>query len=390
MRRIPLLHIMCKAVLLMKKIIEVKSCRDIKRFINFPLELYKDSPYYVPMLYGDEKKIFKKNYVYNNTCKTIFFLCVDENDKVLGRIEGIIQIAANKKWKQNRVRFTRFDAINDQEVANLLFEAVRNWALPQGINEMVGPLGYSDLEREGLLIEGFDKIQTYEEQYNYEYYKHLIDNYGFKKDVDWIEYKITPPSQIDPRLIKASEMVKSRYGLSVYQPKTVCGFIKEYKEQFFEIIDTTYSKIYGTVPFTKEMMNASISSFILILRPQDIAVVLDKDKKVVGFVLVFPSISEIVTKYKGKIGLRFLIDFFKNKKHPKIIDLGLIGVLEQNSSQGVATLLITEMQKGIIGKNIEHLETNLMLENNHKILGLMSNFDTEVTKKRRCYVKNID
>ena len=374
----------------MRKIIEVKSSRDRNRFIKFPLELYKDNEYYVPMLIGDEKKIFKDDYVYNTTCDTVFFLCVDESDKVLGRIEGIVQKAANEKWHQKRVRFTRFDMINDQEVANMLLDAVANWGKARGMKELVGPLGYSDLEREGLLIEGFDKIQTYEEQYNFDYYQTLISNYGLEKEVDWLEYKLTPPKKVDSRLAILTENIVERYELTIYQPTSIRKFIRDYKEQFFEIIDTTYNKIYGTVPFTKGMMDSSISNFILLLRPQDIVIIKTKEEKVVGFVLVFPSISRIVTKYKGRIGLRFLIEFFKNKKHPEIIDLGLIGVLPEYSTKGVATALVSTMEKQIVANNVKHLETNLMLEENHNILNLMANFDREFTKKRRCYLKTID
>ena len=361
---------------------EVKSRKDIKQFINFPLELYKDCPLYVPMLLMDERKIFKKNYVYNNTCKTVFYLAINENNKVVGRIEGIIQIAANEKWKQQRVRFTRIDFINDQEVANLLLDAVAAWGKSFGMTELVGPLGYSDLEREGLLVEGFDKIQTYEEQYNFEYYQDRLENYGLKKEVDWLE--------VDQRLLKISKLTQKNHGISLYNADKVSTFIKKYKKEFFEIIDTTYNKIYGTVPFTKEMMDASISNFKLILRPQDLTVVLDKDKKVIGFGLMFPSISKIVAKYKGKIGLRFLIDFFKNKKNPEIIDLGLIGVLEEYRASGVAAVLMEALFTYMTSQaQIKHLETNLMLETNENILGLTSAFEREFTKRRRCYVKDI-
>lgn len=335
------------------------------------------------------RKRFLKKIIYNVTCDVVFYLCVDETNKVLGRIEGIIQKAANKKWEQSRVRFTRFDLINDQEVANMLLDAVSEWGKARGMNELVGPLGYSDLEREGLLIEGFDKIQTYEEQYNFDYYQKLIENYGLVKDVDWLEYKLKAPEKIDERLEMVTNKALEKYGLSVYQPTSIKKFIKDYKEKFFEIIDVTYNKIYGTVPFTKGMMDSSISSFNLLLRPQDVVVVKTDKDEIVGFCLVFPSISKIVTKYKGKIGLRFLFEFFKNKKNPRIIDLGLIGVLPEYTIKGVAPALVLALQKQFIGHNIEHLETNLMLEENHNILGLMSNFEKEFTKKRRCYVKKI-
>lgn len=373
----------------MYKIKQVTTKKDIKIFIDFPLNLYKDCEFYVPVLTSDEKKIFKKDYVYNNTCETIFFICVDENDTVVGRIEGIIQKAANLKWGQKRVRFTRFDSINNQEVANLLFDAVAERAKKFGIEEIVGPLGYSDLEREGLLIEGFDKLQTYEEQYNYDYYQKLIENYGFVKEIDWLEYKLFPPKEKNEKFERLAQLVSKRYGFTLYHPKKVGQFIKEYKEGFFEIIDTTYNQIYGTVPFTKEMMDSSISAFKLILRPQDIAIVLTPEKKIVGFILLFPSIGHVATKYKGKINLPFLIEFLKNKKQPRVLDLGLIGVREEYSAQGVASLLANYAYEVFMAKGIEHIETNLMLENNVKILSLTGNLEREQTKRRRCFIKKI-
>ena len=168
---------------------EVTTAKERKAFLNFPLKLYKGNPYFVPPLMIDEKKIFKPDYVYNETCDVIFFNAYKDG-KMAGRISGIIQRAANEKWGQNRVRFTRFDCINDYDVAKTLFDGVVAWAKEKGITEIVGPLGYSDLEREGLLIDGFDQLCTFEEQYNHQYYQALIEKYGFTKEVDWLEFKL--------------------------------------------------------------------------------------------------------------------------------------------------------------------------------------------------------
>ena len=162
---------------------QVKTKKEQKEFLDFTLKLYKGNPYFVPPLYMDEKKIFSKNYVYNDQADSIFFNAY-RNGKMVGKISGIIQHAANNKNNQKRVRFTRFDAINDQDVANSLFDAVTKWAKEKGMDTIVGPLGYSDMEREGLLIEGFDQLSTFEEQYNYDYYQSLIENYGFVKEVE--------------------------------------------------------------------------------------------------------------------------------------------------------------------------------------------------------------
>ena len=173
----------------MIEIQEVKTGKQIKEFIEFPLRLYKNNPYFVPPLYSDEKSLFKDENVYAEQAESVFFLAV-ENGKTVGRIQGILQRVSNQKWGQKRVRFTRFDSINNQDVANALFAAVESWGREKGMNEIVGPLGYSDLDREGLLIEGFEELSTFEEQYNYPYYASLLENYGYQKEVDWVESKL--------------------------------------------------------------------------------------------------------------------------------------------------------------------------------------------------------
>ena len=211
----------------MIEIKEVKTSRQKREFLNFPLKLYKNNSYFVPPLYGDEKKIFKKNYVYLDQSEAVYYLAY-LNGEVVGRISGIIQYASNEKNDEKRVRFTRFDSINNQEVANMLFNKVELWAKEKGMDTIVGPLGFSDLEREGLLIEGFDQLSTFEEQYNYEYYQKLIENYGFEKEVDWTERKLYAPKEIDPRLEKISNMMLKKYKLHFGETKNTNEFIKKY------------------------------------------------------------------------------------------------------------------------------------------------------------------
>ena len=163
----------------MVEIKEVKTRKDIKEFIEFPLRLYKDNPYFVPPLYMDEKSLFKKNTVYAEQAESVFYLATQDGETV-GRIQGILQRVSNEKWNQKRVRFTRFDSIDDQAVANTLFSAVEEWAKAKGMNEVVGPLGYSDLDREGLLIEGFDQLSTMATIYNYDYYPKHVERWGME------------------------------------------------------------------------------------------------------------------------------------------------------------------------------------------------------------------
>ena len=216
----------------MIEIREVKSAKEIKRFIEFPLNLYKDCPYFVPPLYSDEKKMFKKNFVYNDQCEAVYFNAYKDG-KIAGRISGILQLAANKKWNQKRVRFTRFDSVDDQDVADALFTSVENWAKQKGMEEVVGPLGFSDLEREGLLIEGFDELATFEEQYNYPYYQKLIENLGYEKEVDWVERQLRAPAVIDERLARLSNMMMKKYKLRLGTAKNGAQFCKKVRRSVF-------------------------------------------------------------------------------------------------------------------------------------------------------------
>ena len=367
---------------------EVKTKKEINEFISFPIKLYKGNDYFVPMLRMGEKDIFKKDYPFNKVCDTIFYLAYRDN-KVVGRIQGIIQNPANEKWDQARVRFTRFDSINDKEVSNALFGAVEKWAKDKGMKEFVGPLGYSDLEREGLLIEGFNEKQTFEEQYNYDYYQELIEDFGFEKDVDWVEYKLYSPDVKNEKLLRVSNMMLNRYGLKIIQPTSIKQFIDEYSNEFFGMIERTYSRLYGTMPLNEEIVNNYIKDFKLIVRPKDILLIIDENKKVFGFALLFPAISEAVRKSKGRVTLPFLIRFLRTKHNPKVIDLGLIGIAPEYESRGIATAMIGLLVDYLEQAGFDHLETNLMLENNHHILNLMKHFKHVQNKKRRCFKKVI-
>ena len=210
----------------MVEIKEVQSRKDVRTFINFPLKMYKDNPYFVPPLYMSERELFQKVNQFTSSCDTVYYLAYKDG-KVVGRISGIIQRDANAKWKRKRVRFTRFDSIDDQEVADALFNAVEKWAKEKGMTEFCGPLGFNDMEREGLLVEGFDKLSTFEEQYNAEYYEKLVVNHGFKTEVEWIENEILRPKSPEEtaKFKRLSEMLMKKYKLSYVKVKNVNEFI---------------------------------------------------------------------------------------------------------------------------------------------------------------------
>ena len=328
----------------MVEIVEVKTRKQIKEFVDFPLKLYKDNENFVPPLYIDEMAMFKPNYHYYVQSKAIFFNAYVDG-KMVGRIQGILSYAANEKWNQKRVRFTRFDSINDPEVATALFNAVETWGKENGMEEIVGPLGFSDLEREGLLVEGFDELATFEEQYNYDYYQTLIENLGFKKEVDWVERQLRAPKVLDDRLERISAMMIKKYNLKVVKTKSVSKFIKRYGDDFIDIIEKTYSDLYQTVPFTEEIKREVINSFKLVVNPKFLVVIVDENDKVVCFGIAIPSLAKALQKSGGKITLPAIFRIFKAVSKPKVIDLMLVGVLPEYAMKGISSALFAGMQK---------------------------------------------
>ena len=368
---------------------QVLTKKEQKQFLQFPLTLYKDSPYFVPPLYGDEKQIFSKNYMYYDQAEAVYFNAYKDG-VMAGRISGILQIAANAKWGQSRARFTRFDAIDDQDVAAALFKAVEDWAKQKGVEEMVGPLGFSDLEREGLLIEGFDQLSTFEEQYNYDYYQKLIESCGYDKDVDWVERKVKVPANgIDPRISKISSEMMEKYNLHFAEAKNTSDFLKRYVDQVFHIWDETYDKIYGTVPFTDKVKKSMLANFKLVIDLRFIAAIVDENDRIVAFGVVFPSMAKAVQKSGGRLTPACITKLLRDIKKPSIVEMALIGVIDEYKNKGIATALVSEFSERMAKYGIEYAETNLMLEHNSPIQNLWKHFDTELHKRRRCFIKKI-
>ena len=372
----------------MIEIREVKTKKEIKQFIEFPINLYKGNPYFVPPLYSDELALFKKNYHYYEHSEAVYYNAYQDG-KIVGRIAGILQKASNNKWNQKRVRFTRFDCIDNQEVADALFQKIEQWAKDKGMEEVVGPLGFSDLEREGLLIEGFDELSTFEEQYNYSYYQKLIENNGYVKEVDWVERQLKAPKEIDPKLKRVSSLMMKRYNLHFGTAKNTKQFLKKYANGFFDILDKTYENIYGTVPITDKMRKSLIKSFKLIVSVEHVKVILDENEKIVCFGIMFPSLSKALVGTNGKLTPKTLIKLLKTIKKPEVIDLGLIGVLPEYAMKGVASALIDMIMDFLSSGNYKYAETNLNLEDNISIQNQWKLFDARLHKRRRSFVKNI-
>ncbi len=372
----------------MVQIKEVTTRKERKQFVEFPLHLYKDNKYFVPPLYGDEMNVFKPDYVYHEQAEDVYYLAYRDG-KVVGRISGILQKVANAKWHQKQVRFTRFDAIDDQEVATALLNAVEDWARQKGMEEVVGPLGFSDMEREGLLIEGFDQLCTFEEQYNYPYYQKLIENCGYDKDVDWLEHQLRAPKDgFDPRYRNISDMMLKKLDLHFAEARSTRQFVNKYADAIFKIWDETYDKIYGTVPVTPALKKALVAQFKLIINKRYIRALFDAKGNIVAFGVLFPNISDAVRPSGGRLTLPCIFRILRCVKHPKVLDLGVIGVADEYKNHALSTAMLVSLGDAL-QDDIEHAETNLNLEHNIPIQNAWKYFDAIQNKRRRCFIKRI-
>lgn len=369
---------------------EVASRREKKDFLTFPLKLYKGNSCFVPPLMMDERKMFRKDYLYYDTCEAVFYNAYKDGE-MAGRISGILQKSANEKNNEKRVRFIRFDCIEDFEVAKALFSAVEQWALSKGMDTVCGPLNFSDLEREGLLIEGFDQISTFEEQYNAPYYQEFIEKLGYEKEVDWLESKITSPEEpeAEEEIYKLAEFIKKRYKLRIGPARNTEDFLEKYKDGFFEILDKSYDQVYGTVPFTEGMKKLMISNFKLIIDMRFVAVVLDENDKVICMAICFPSIAKAVQASGGRLTPLCLLKLLRAVKHPEVVDFGLIGVDPVWQNKGISIIIAAELAKMLKRPELKYAETNLNLEDNYSIINLWNRFGHVQHKRRRAYSKKL-
>ena len=368
---------------------EVLTKKELWSWVRFPNKLYKDNEYFVPFLESDEFETFSadKNPAYA-FCETKLFLAYKEG-KIAGRIAGLINHAYNNKWDKNAIRFTRFDFIDDYEVSQALFDAVVTWGKEKNYTEIMGPIGFTDIDHEGMLVEGFDKLNMSITFYNHPYYLTHMERLGLEKDIDWIEYKITVPKDGIPKIEKIANAIlqKGNYKVVTYTDRKVL-----YKEAFeaFALIDLAYSKLYGTVPLTEDIIRSTIDGNIPLVNLDYICAIKDNEDNIVSFGIMVPSIAKALKKSNGKIlpfGIVRLLRALRGKNDT--LEMFLVAVDPTLQAQGLPAILISTLLKKLNENNVMYCETGPMLETNTKIHSLWRHFEKEQHKRRRCFVKQI-
>ncbi|MCD8178394.1 MAG: hypothetical protein LUE98_13635 [Tannerellaceae bacterium] len=371
---------------------EVKSKKELKKFVKFNIDLYKDSPYHVPGLIDEEMNITlnpKKNPAFK-VCDAVLFLAY-RDDEVVGRIAGIINRKSNEIWNQKNARFGFVDFIDDAEVVDALFGAVETWARNLGMTSLHGPMGFTDLDHEGILVDGFDQMGTMAAIYNYPYYPSQMERMGYVKDQDWHEFKIYIPDGVPDKHLRVGEIVKKKYGLKVLKFKKRKE-IWPYAYKIFDALNKAYTPLYEFAPITEEQIEFYVKQYIPMIRLDMVAIVVrEEDDVVVGFGISLPNLSEALRKAKGKLFPFGFIPLLKGMKaKPKVVDLYLMGVLPEYQNKGVVALIFNDLIPVYRDLGVIYAESNPELESNNAVQAQWDYFKREHHKTRRVFIKRFD
>jgi hypothetical protein len=367
----------------------VESSGDLKKFINFPFAVLKGNPNWVPSFFMDEMNtLSKKRNAAFEFCEAEYWLAYKDG-KIAGRIAGIINHRYIEKWGNKYGRFGWLDFIEDFEVAEALLKTAEDWLRSKGMVAVQGPLGFTDLDKEGLLVEGFDELGTMPMIYNPPYYPEYVERLGYKKDVDWLEFEVKVPDKIPEKALRVQELVRKRSGVHLVDWKSASDLKKHYAQDIFKIVDEAYSGLYGTTPLSQKQVDTYISQYLSFADPRFVKLVVDKDGKLIGFGVAIPSLSRALQKCQGRILPFGWVPLLKALKHPKGIDMLLIGVTPEYKARGIVAFLMTSIVESCLKAGVVSAETSGELEDNANVQTLWKDYEKRQHKRRRAYIKQL-
>nr|WP_320057020.1 N-acetyltransferase [uncultured Bacteroides sp.] len=372
---------------------KVSDRKDLKKFIRLNYELYKTNPYSVPDLYDDMLNTFnkKKNAAFK-FCEADYFLAYKDG-QLVGRIAAIINKKANSIWNKKEVRFGWIDFIDDIEVSSALLKAVEEWGKERGMEAIQGPLGFTDFDAEGMLIEGFDQLSTMATTYNYPYYPQHMEKLGYVKDADWMEYKIYIPESVPEKHQRISDLVQRKYNLKVKKYTSAKKLSEEYGQAIFELMNEAYSPLYGYSPLSQGQINQYVKMYLPIVDLRMVTLITDQEDKLICVGISMPSLSIALQKAKGRMlpfGWYYLFKALFMKNRAKMLDLLLVAVKPEYQNKGVNALLFSDLIPVYQKLGFIFAESNPELELNGKVQAQWEYFKTEQHKRRRAFVKKIN
>lgn len=371
---------------------KVGSRRDLRKFILFPETLYKDNPYYVPALVFDEKDTLTPSRNPSSMfCESCLWLAYKDG-KLVGRVAAIVNRRANAQWKHDEVRFGWFDFVDDREVSAALIAKVEEFGREHGMTHIVGPLGFTDFDPEGMLVEGYDALSTMPLIYNHPYYVEHIEALGFKKDADWIEYKVFINGHLPEKMKRVSEIVAARAKVHL-RPLTRKIVNKEhYGQKIFDLINETYHKLYDFTVLPKEMADKYLGFYLKVLDLKYVSMVENEKGDLVAFGITMPSLARALQKSRGRLlpfGWWHILKSLYIKREEGA-ELLLIGVDPEYQNTGINSLLFADLYEKFVKAGVKWAETNAVLETNLKNQAQFNLFDHEIRKRRRSYKKEIE
>ncbi len=368
---------------------KVTTKKELKKFIRFNYELYKDNPYSVPDLLDDMLNTFspKKNAAFE-FCEADCFLAY-RGDEIVGRVAAIINHRANETWNKKEVRFGWIDFIDEEEVSVALLKTVEEWGKARGMEAIVGPLGFTDMDAEGMLVEGFDQLGTMSTIYNYSYYPEHMEALGFQKEIDWVEFKLAVPHELPEKFMRISEIILQKYRLKIKKLQRKEIKKSGYGQKIFDLINEAYAPLYGYSKMTQKQIDQYIKMYLPLIDLRMVSLIEDEQGELVAVGISMPSLSKALQKAKGKMfpfGWYHLLKalFFKRSR---ILDLLLVGVKAEYQSKGVNALLFYDLVPIYQKMGFLYGESNPELEINKKVQSQWNAFESVQHKRRRAYRK---
>ncbi len=369
----------------------IATDRDqLSQYVQFPIDLYRDNSCYVPPLIIDQiATLDPDSNPASDFCESQSFMAFDNGEPV-GTITAIINRASNAKTGLKQMRFGFMDFIDNAEVVDALFDAVTEWGKERGMTEMVGPVGFTDLDPEGMLIEGFDEMGTMATIYNYPYYVDHMKRLGFEKEVDWIEFRIAVPDSIPEKFQRIGEIVAKKYNLRVLKFTSRDKIRKEYGHAIFDLVNEAYADLYGFVSLTDRQIEHYINVYIGVLRLDDVTLVVDRDDKLVALGIAMPSMSEALRKSRGKLfpfGWYHLLRAIKG--HTDVVDLLLVAVKPEYQSKGVNAIIFNDLIPRFNANGYKFAESNVELEGNESVQKQWEYYEHRQHRRRRAWKKEL-
>lgn len=364
------------------------SKSSLKRFVKFGIDLYRNSPYFVPPLISDEVETLMpdKNPAFDY-CEAQAFMAW-RGKKPVGRIVAIINNHVNGRTGKKEARFSFVDFIDDAGVVDALFAAAEQWARDRGMTEMVGPMGFTDMDHEGMLVEGFDQMGTMATIYNYDYYPRHLQRLGYTKDADWVEFRIKVPAEVPEKFRRISDIVARKYGLRSVKFTSRRKIKKMYGQALFDLINEAYDSLYGYSPLNQRQIDYYIDKYLGIIRLDCVSVIVDSDDRLVALGISMPSMSQALRKSGGKmfpLGWYHLLNGIYG--HNDVVDLLLIAVKKEYLNRGVNAMLFADLIPIFNKEGFREAESNIELEDNNSVQQQWTYFDYRQHRRRRAYRK---